>query len=525
MRDSGRGTWRNTLAVEHEIASTGEIRLSDMAAEARIGSTAPRRRSGRVGEWLAALTVLLAVLGMAASSPPMVGPDEAAHQATASYLTVNILPPVAESDEYIAGFLKDAACMAFDATKDASCVPSRDTVGPAKVRVLNYPPIYYWAVGLGQKLAPEADTWMDLGGRAGSMLLNVGALVLLLILSRRRSETWGTNLLLVSTPMAVFLWAVVNPNGWEISSGLLFAYVFANAWWSSLGGSARVGWWSVLGVAATAVLFSLSRHEAIVWLALLVIAIALMGRSLLARLDQLKLLAASGVGVLAGLAWQVTHPAQHIDHNPDRLADPALGDYAHWLGQIDAMLPERLRQMVGVLGWLDTPVPQLLVFTLLISWAAFIGFLFARTRIPALALVVGFAGTFIVPSLLEVVRWNDWPYWYQGRITLAFTIPFLFVFVVRFGHHGRRAAVLLSLLSATVLTVMVWQNLMRYAYGVKDYLPLRWDAPAVSGLAFWSSVLIVVAMTVITIMRAWIFARERPAATSGRPTITASSEV
>lgn len=488
-------------------------------------STPARRAGRRLSEWLAALTVLLAILGMAASSPPMVGPDEAAHQATASYLTVNILPPVAESDEYIAGFLKNAACMAFDATKDASCVPSRDTVGPAYVRVLNYPPIYYWAVGLGQKIAPEADRWMDVGGRAGSIVLNVGALVLLLILSRRRSESWGTNLLLVATPMAVFLWAVVNPNGWEISSGLLFAYVFANAWWSSSGGPARVGWSSVAGVAATAVLFALSRHEAIVWLALLVIAIALMGRSPLARLDQLKLLTASGVGVLAGLAWQVTHPAQHIDHNPDRLADPALGDYARWLGQIDAMLPERLRQMVGVLGWLDTPVPQMLVFTLLISWAAFIGFLFARTRIPALALVVGFAGTFIVPSLLEVVRWNDWPYWYQGRITLAFTIPFLFVFVVRFGHHGRRAAVLLSLLSATVLTVMVWQNLLRYAYGVRDYIPLRWDAPAVAGLAFWTSVAIIIAMAVITIVRAWLFASDRPARAVDRSSVDSASEV
>lgn len=462
----------------------------------------------RLGEWLAALTVLLAVLGMALSSPPMVGPDEGAHQATAGYTTVHIFTPVREMDEFIPGFLNGAGCMAFDSTKDASCSPGREAVGPAKVRIMNYPPVYYWVVGLGQKVAPGADTWMDVGGRVASTLLNLGALVLLAVLCRRKYRSWGTYLLLVSTPMAVFLWAVVNPNGWEITSGLLFAFLFAQAWWDAPGPTGRIGWRILSTVAAASIVFALSRHDAIVWLGLLVVAIALMGRTPLTRADQVKALLMAAFGLVAGVVWQLTHPAQHIDHNPDRVADPTLGDYLHWFNQIDDFMWNRIRQMVGVLGWLDTPVPQLFVLLLLLGWAAFIGFLFARTRIPSLALVVGFVGIFVLPSLLEVLRWNDWPYWYQGRITLPFAIPFLFVFLLRFGHHGRRAAVLLSLLSAFVLTFMVWQNLMRYAFGVKDYIPVRWTDPAFTSPWFWLNVAVVVAMVAITVARAGFFVAE-----------------
>lgn len=473
-------------------------------------ATAGPRRAFR-GEWLAAITVLLAILGMAIASPPLVGPDEAAHQATANYTTVHILTPVSETEDYTPGILKFGTCTAGDTTKDASCSPNREDLTPGKVRILNYPPPYYWVVGLGQKFAPTADTWMDVGGRIASMLLNIAGLALLLVLVRRRYKSWGTALLLISTPMAVSLWALVNPNGWEVTTGLLFAYLFAFVWWGAGHTEAgrRVSTWWFAALAAAAVIFGLSRHDALVWLALLVVGVILMGKTSLARFDQGKALGAALLGFLAGLAWQVTHPAQHIDHNPDHVANPTFGDYFHWFNQIDDFSPVRLRQMVGVIGGLDTPTPQVLVLLMVIGWAALIGFLYARTRIPARVLVLGFVGAFIVPSLLEVLRWNDWPYWYQGRITLPFVLPFLFVLVLRFGSKGQRAMVLLSILSAFVLAFMVWENMMRYAFGIKDYIPLRWDSPAIGGLSYWLGSLIVLLMLIATGIRIGFFVRSR----------------
>lgn len=474
-----------------------------------VASTSGRSNVGRWNEWLALITVILAAIGMSLSSPPMAGPDESTHQATASHLTVYITPPITDAEDYIGGIAKFGSCMAFDPAKDASCSPNRDDVWPAKMRVVNYPPLYYWVVGLGQKFAPEADTWMDVGGRVASLLLNLAGLVLLAWLTMRRSRIWGSSILAVATPMAVFLWGVVNPNGWEITAGLLFAFFFARSWWAEDdSGPERGSRWSVLvPLGLSSVAFALARPAAFLWLGLLVVAILLMGRTHVDRPRQLATLAIAGLGVVAGVLWQLTHPSQTPVNNPNPVANPGPLDYLHWLGQIDEALPDRLRQMVGVLGALDTPVPQWMVLVLLLSWGALIGFLYARTTIPPLALVLGFVATTLVPSALETLQWNDWPYLWQGRYTLPFTIPFLFVLLMRFGRFGERAVVLLSIVTGGVLTVMVWQNFARYAFGITDYLPLRLDNPAIDGVWLWGTFSVLAALIVITVVRAVIFAR------------------
>jgi|GEM_PF-2338189 len=483
-----------------------------MSGQPTPATLAKQHRAKVWGEALAALTVLLAIIGMAVTSPPLVGPAESAHQATAYYTTVHLLPPKQEDLFYTPGILKQGNCTEFDSSKDASCIPSREDVTPGKVRVLNYPPPYYWVVALGQKAAPTADTWSDVGGRAASMLLNIGALVLLALLARRVTRNWGTYLLLVTTPMAAFLWAVVNPNGWEITTGLLFAVVFSTAWWNldPWKDGRKSVWLRFVVVTGASLAFALSRHDALVWMCLLVLAVLLMGRSALERTQKVRLLGAVLVGLVAALVWQFTHPPIHNLNNPDRVAEPVAMDYLHWLGQIDEMLPDRLRQMVGVLGALDTPAPYTLALLLMLGWAGLIGILFARGRIPLLALVIGFVATILVPSLLEMSRWNDWPYWYQGRITLVFILPFLLLLLLRFGESSRRAAAALSMVTAAVLAFMVWQNLMRYSFGIRDYIPVRWNDPAIGELWFWSGVSIVVAIVLTTIARVWLLMLERP---------------
>lgn len=498
-------------------------RFTQHSAGGYVSTTGTDSRTGtstRVrGEWWALAIVLLAVVGFALSSPRFAAPDEEAHQATAWYVTTYGMPPKAETRAEVPTIFRDGACFATNGRQDASCHPAREGGYTELVRVMNYPPPYYWVVGIGQQAseAIASDAWMDLGGRAASFLLNVTGLVLLALLIRRHYRMWGTYLLLIVTPMAAFLWATVNPSGWEVTAGLLFAYLFARAWWHNDDDPSGTTRWPLLAaIAVTSVLFALARHSAMVWMAGLIVAIAATGLSRVPRAQQWKALLATAPGFLAGVLWQLTHPAVHVINNPNRIEDPQPLDFAHYFLQIEEVLPDRLRQMVGVLGWLDTPVPQWMFFLVLIGWAAFIGFLFARTRIPVLFLVVGFLGTFLVPTVLEMLRWNDWPYWYQGRITLPFALPFLLILLLRYAGRGQRAASALSLVTGFVLTFMVWQNLMRYSFGVWDYIPERWSDPAISDAAFWLTYLCIGLMLIGLIYRAVLLARDKRMITGDR---------
>ena len=445
------------------------------------------RRLRRITEALAFLTVIAALVGMFVSTPRMAGPDEPAHQSTAWYVTNKGLPPINETYAPVPGNVSGNVCFAFDAANDASCLTGRVPRGGVEGRIFNYPPLYYWFVGFGQWVANSVGPeWQDVGGRAGSFALNSLALLALALLSRRQSRIWGSSILVISTPMAVFLWAVVNSSGWQIASGLLFSYVFAHVWWGSHRDLllSRHQWRTLTAVTVTSVLFALSRPDSLIWLVLLALAVVLMARSPLQSRARLKVLMSAGVGVASGVMWQVSHPSRHPIENPAPLADPAFSDYVRWFKLSLDLLPDRIHQAIGVLGWLDTPTPRWLFLLTVIAWAAFLGYLYARNRIPIPVIFLGIASTLVFPSVLEALRWNDYPAWWQGRYTLPFLIPFLFLIVNRFASTIPRAVEKFSLISTAVLAFMVWQNGVRYAFGVREYWPVDWAEPAIGALLF-----------------------------------------
>ena len=459
------------------------------------GSRDPRTYASKLRrrtELLAFLTVIAALVGMFASTPRMAGPDEPAHQSTAWYVTNKGMPPSEEIYAPVPGNVSDSICYAFDSGNDASCLGPRQVLPAVEGRIFNYPPLYYWAVGFGQWAAISlGEQWMDVGGRATSLLLNILGLTALALLSRRQSVIWGSSLLLVSTPMAVFLWAIVNSSGWQITTGLLFAYVFSQAWWGSHPDLdiKRRRWLTLSAVASTSVLCALSRPDSLIWMLLLMLAVTLMGTSPQPLRSRAQALAAASIGVLAGVVWQLTHPSQHPIENPNPLANPAITDYLRWFQQSLDLLPDRLHQSLGVLGWLDTPAPRWLFIATLIGWATFLGYLYARNRIPTAVVLLGILGVFILPSVLEALRWNDYPQWWQGRYTLTFLIPFLFLILTRYASVIPRAVERFSLLATATLAIMVWQNAMRYAFGVRDYWPLDWIDPAMGPWPFAISML------------------------------------
>ena len=445
------------------------------------------------------------------SSPRFAGPDENHHQGTAWYLGENVIPPKSEMFGDVPGIITDRPCFAFTPEADTGCIPPRSAEGTSPVRILNYPPVYYWVVAIGQRTVDAVDSaWLDMGGRTASLLLNLGGLALLALLLKGATRTWGTYVLLISTPMAAFLWGVVNPSGWEITTGLVFAYLFGAAWWQGLAGrdgaSPRK---HLAAVGVASLLFGLSRHDAFVWMTLLILAVMIMGRADSSVGERVRILSASAVGLAAGLTWNRFFPAQHVIANEAPVADPGFIEYVSWLGQIDNALADRIRQMLGVLGWLDIPIPQWLMFIVLAGWAMLLGVLFTRSLMPARALVYGFAISIFLPMVIEVIRWNDWPYWYQGRITLPFTLAFLLLVLVRFGHNVMRPAQAMSIIMGLALTFMVWQNLMRHAFGIRGYLPQRWSSPTVDSPMYWASWACIGALIVISGIRVWLLRQDR----------------
>jgi len=128
---------------------------------------------------------------------------------------------------------------------------------------------------------------------------------------------------------------------------------------------------------------------------------------------------------------------------------------------------------------------------------------------PARVLVFGFTVSIFLPMMIELIRWNDWPYWYQGRITLPFTLAFLLLVLVRYGRRAARPARALSIIMGLALAFMVWQNLMRHAFGIRGYLPQRWTAPALDSPMYWASWVCIAAIVVISLIRVWLLGRER----------------
>ena len=246
------------------------------------------------------------------------------------------------------------ACNAFQSEVSAGCLAEPVSLGitEAATSVGPYQPFTYVLPGLLMRFAsdPESATrW----GRLGFWLVSAVLLGLaVFLLWSPEQGGWSlVGLLVATTPMFVFMTSVLSANGLEIAAGLCFGAallrlgrpVLPPAWgWAAAGGS---------GVA-----LALSRVTGVVWLGLIVVAVAvLVGRSearaALRRGGRRALTAAVAVGlaVVATVAWEVV-----VQPRPRR----SLGAAVRGLPGELRELPDTYRQVVGVFGWLDSPLPD-----------------------------------------------------------------------------------------------------------------------------------------------------------------------
>jgi hypothetical protein len=348
--------------------------------------------------------------------------------------------------------------------------------------VLNYPPPYFWVVGIGERLAAlVGNKYADIGGRLASFILNFGALLLLSLYMRRRNPWWGTFLLLVSTPMAVFLGIVVNPNGWEITCGIAMAAALSEAVWSR-----RPIESDAWPKTATAILvlasigLSTARPLGFLWASGLTVSAIALAPTMPRRGSLARVACAVAPGIILGMFWLLTHIASAGTIPGTTVTEPStVPNLVRWFSEsLLNNFPERLRQMFSSLGWLDTPMPQLLLLLNIAAWAVLL------TRLPSIrraAIVCGIFGILVVPSAIEALGWAAWPQWWQGRYTLPFALGFVLLLLLRSGRLIPRMISIVSGISLLSLGVEVWVNAVRYAFGLNGWvLPASLGKPGIS---------------------------------------------
>jgi hypothetical protein len=186
---------------------------------------------------------------------------------------------------------------------------------------------------------------------------------------------------------------------------------------------------------------------------------------------------------------------------------------------------EHLRQLVGVLGWLDTPVPTAAVF---LYWAAIGGLatlaMIEQPRIAVIGLGV-IAATVVVAWILELGQGADYGRYWQGRYSMPLVVGLPLLLSIRRRDeppHVRGSVALASLIRPLGIVIWVILNagfaaaLQRWGVGLAgSWLPWDWstyDAP----IAPWALLVIHALASAALIASLWS-ASEAPSSAAGAP--------
>lgn len=455
--------------------------------------------------------------------PPGSGPDEQSHLTRSGAVVRGELDDAGTfllPDDYR---LPEPGCYAFQPTVPVTCAALPERTGAEVLLVSSAGEYAVWGhLGVGlPTLLPvlEPVWWARLTGGALAAAAVVAALALA---GRRAHGLVGASFLLTLTPMAWSTFGTVNPSS--------LATAGAVALWAGLTAppSRRVGWITAVGWAALA----LPRRDGLIWAFLaLAIALAATDRSALAWWRGLGLgpRIVMGLSTAAAVAYGATSGSRSsqmavlaplilagaelltvaMRRAPDRTARLAMAATAAVVVTIAtlALLTQRpggwstdlaltvigqtddnLVEAVGVLGWLDTPVPWVVVF----AWLALLGLLVApaltgrpqRLVAPAVLLAATAASSWVFELFHGDVTGTYW----QGRYSLPplIGVPVLLAVAVERDADrsavavrlSRRVATTLVVGAALIVNVAAWSAARRFGVGTAgSHLPWRWDTP------------------------------------------------
>lgn len=394
-------------------------------------------------------------------------------------------------------------CYFGNPDKPAACAVGSDgaTVSTAAV----YPPFWYAVIGGAARLTGE-DTHQRVY-RAISALL-CAALIAAAFESARRSRAASLSPLLFIglTPMTVFLSGTLNPNAFEIA-GFVFAWSLCLHLTSPRAPTVRAGF--LVGGLVAAML--VSRFASVVWVGGgAVVAALLLGISGLRHLGRRFFVPAIGctVAALGALAAWSLYAGVSAD-DPRTASD--LGRNAVIRETIDR-LPGMTKQMIGILGWLDTPLPGIVhVLFGVLTFVVVVGVLASRDRRLIAATAVIIVALAVVPIVINVISAPTAGLIWQGRYSLPMFAAFGVVGMLGWrqvlDRSGSPAPVEHALrygaCAIFVVTEVVafWQALRRYTVGESGKIwltgPLPWQPDIAPMLLILINVVAVTALCAV----------------------------
>lgn len=390
---------------------------------------------------------------------------------------------------------------------ETSAACASDHAGKAVSTAAVLPPFWYALVGGGARILGASES--QRAYRMMNALLCAAMFAAAFAAARSSSHRRLTPFLLLAlTPMSLFLAGTVHPNGFEIA-------VFTLLWALVLHlhrpkASTRFGG-LLVGSLFAAVL--LSRFGAMIWvLTLPVVVVALLGRTGLSRFMNRRFLVALGTttvaAVLALVAWS---KYAGVSVHDDRVAL----DWSkpHIISFTVRKFPELARQMIGVLGWLDTTLPRS-VYAL---YAFFTGLLLVgvvlsknrRLMAATLLLMVALCGA---PVVVNVISAPTAGVIWQGRYSMPIFVGFAVLGMLGWheylerGSRERLAAPLRFVVCACFALAEIrgfWQALRRFTVGAhgKVWLtePLSWSPPIAPMVLIGANAILTVGLCVVVL--------------------------
>ncbi len=376
----------------------------------------------------------------------------------------------------------DIMCFIFQADVSAGCA-GPGSVGAGESTAAIYPPFWYGLVGGGARLTGQ-DTSQRVYRAVAATLC--AALIAAAFAVARRSNVgrFSPLLLLGLTPMTLFLAGSVNPNGFEVA-GFLLLWALCLHIDTDQAVSRRAG---VIVGSIVAVLL-LSRFASAIWVACGVGVIALtIGASGVRRfMNRAFLMPAAGLSVAASVllvGW--SRYAGAAAEDPRIATDMGLVEVARTTWE---RTPELLRQMIGILGWLDTRIPWFAYALFAVFTAAIVvGVVLAGDRRLVLAAGAVCVGVIVVPIIVNVASAASAGLIWQGRYSLP-----LYAMLGLLGMLGWHRALerrpnprLMTIVRWTAAICFVvaevasfWQALRRFAVGAEGKIwldePLPWS--------------------------------------------------
>jgi hypothetical protein len=511
-----------------------------------LDDDAPRRRARRalpaaVRHFLVAFLALCALGGSwAMASPLMAVPDEPAHTIHAVAVADGQVLGERTQDggwtevmvpEYVAETY-DLRCYAFNAAVSAECqeeVSDVESDVEATTSAGSYDPLYYALVGwptlfLGGELGLYAVRGMSVALSASLLALSFVAVMQL----RRRSFAL-LSLAVAITPMVLFLMGGVNPNGMEISSAVMLF-----TWLTLLRQRADEGVpvHRLAFVVVAAVAVANTRSIGILWLLVILVA-TMIDKVLWQRLVRSVAfwvgVAVIGAGVLFSVVWTLSTSSLEVT-----VPNPGVGtSFPVAFREMMFVTFENVQGYVGLLGWLDTPLPP----TTVGLWGAamlvlVLGGLVAGRGRAQLSVAVLAAAFVLVPAVVQGYGAMDYGFIWQARYVLALVCPLVVAGGVALdtaapralAHPRIRVLAALTLVTVTLMQVhAVLFNMKRYVVGLTDgwskmLLDPEWLPPL--GWEPWALIVALTCTASVVILLRAVRPDAEPAPSSGAVTTT-----